>query len=721
MAKKKKGGKKGNKGGGNDGIGTQVVLPKKGFPDLVGDNSFGPPGWSHRMSTYEMNEVPSEKIKDKPKNVADSEANEEVHFVCKLKQTQPHATLTIEDKLTIPDVELNHQFMIVKDVKIRSESGDFTEAALSNIQKGMRVVSINTGTEDVAVSNAEEASAALFICRSKGMHECKISLRPSVKRIKTVVLDGTVKKLPFSVPCIDVTHKVPPHDPALGSSISREVNAQSGLEFVDTVNRILIRPEQIARRKTGEKHGEIESQISSGSGASIISPALNQNKMHRRKRFPASEETTTTNNSKNLSKWDTNGGQLPRVFYASDEGRPVAVERCIWANDNWKGSMSTDRRSNDAAALPDWHIYRPVSSAIADMRCNAGKTIYSDGIQGLDNFRKVDIYSSGVRPHSATAVPGTILPDPGQYLSPKQFKMGKELGGHNKDEDLTKHVRRQVKEQTDSLVFTTLLRSSTSSEVSDNSCLTSLAATGSDLATSMRSTLSSSDKSAPAKSLFSPARSTTNSLDFSNTTMLSTSFRKAGFVSMADLIKTPRISMSTVRLNQMIENYSRVILRMKRHATEVSEVYIRRSALYATLELYEDAHTDALRAIELWLVVSSVFAIKTIELTFFYVCLNTLFAAKRGLKQVQKTLVRRDQLLAKQLSLGLGLQNMGLVIWQVRMRKEMNIISEHVVHFDVVYRSSQQTRNYGMQLKWLLVLLQGLSAAKARKKMMKLI
>ena len=85
------------------------------------------------------------------------------------------------------------------------------------------------------------------------------------------------------------------------------------------------------------------------------------------------------------------------------------------------------------------------------------------------------------------------------------------------------------------------------------------------------------------------------------------------------------------------------------------------------------------------------------------------------------TLVRRDQLLAKQLSLGLGLQNMGLVIWQVRMRKEMNIISEHVVHFDVVYRSSQQTRNYGMQLKWLLVLLQGLSAAKARKKMTKLI
>ena len=98
---------------------------------------------------------------------------------------------------------------------------------------------------------------------------------------------------------------------------------------------------------------------------------------------------------------------------------------------------------------------------------------------------------------------------------------------------------------------------------------------------------------------------------------------------MANLIKTPRISMSTVRLNQMIENYSRVILRMKRHATEVSEVYIRRSALYATLELYEDAHTDALRAIELWLVVSSAFAIKPIELTFF-MCVQIIYLQRKG-------------------------------------------------------------------------------------------
>ena len=53
--KKKKEGGKGKKSGGDDDGAPEIEVPKKGFSDFVGnsDAKYGPPGWAHRMSTFE--------------------------------------------------------------------------------------------------------------------------------------------------------------------------------------------------------------------------------------------------------------------------------------------------------------------------------------------------------------------------------------------------------------------------------------------------------------------------------------------------------------------------------------------------------------------------------------------------------------------------------------------------------------------------------------------
>lgn len=88
--------------------------------------------------------------------------------------------------------------------------------------------------------------------------------------------------------------------------------------------------------------------------------------------------------------------------------------------------------------------------------------------------------------------------------------------------------------------------------------------------------------------------------DFFTSSITSTTrLWKADAPPVQALIDTPRDYMSTVTTAHMLDNYSRVIKRMQRHSIEVSEPYVRRSALHALYENFSAARSDALRAVEL--------------------------------------------------------------------------------------------------------------------------
>ena len=101
-------------------------------------------------------------------------------------------------------------------------------------------------------------------------------------------------------------------------------------------------------------------------------------------------------------------------FYAGDEGQPIAVDRCLWANETWR------RTAPSASSKSAFAVYENDKHQI-------GGHIRDSGL------RAVECYGSGARQHSAAAVPGVELPAPSLSLSSSERELASQHAALSKE------------------------------------------------------------------------------------------------------------------------------------------------------------------------------------------------------------------------------------------------------------------------------------------------